>query len=373
MSEIKANISIPFPFCVQDLNDFHTFFNSIHYQLSLCVCIFGSITNILNLVVLTRKDLRTHINFILAGLAISDFLVMVIYIPYAVDYAFNINTKLERFTYSYALYVLIHATLSQTAHTISIFLTIFLALWRYVAVCHPHKKNFFMRKTFHIIAFSYIYSVFVNIPIYMSLKIKEFKVFDNSSTTEMTNETKTLYKVWPSEFIEHHEKAYLWVYSVIIKLLPCIALTYFSVQLIRALYEAKRRKAKLTGNVSMKLLSKKKQADRTTKMLVAVLLLFLITEFPQAIMGLLSALLHESFYHYCYQKLGDLMDFLALLNSSINFILYCTMSRQFRETFANIFLPKCLKQRISPERLIEMDSRGQVETIQETQTQMTQL
>lgn len=70
---------------------------------------------------------------------------------------------------------------------------------------------------------------------------------------------------------------------------------------------------------------------------------------------------------------GDLMDFLALLNSSINFILYCTMSRQFRETFANIFLPKCLKSRtrLPLDGLMEIDSRGQIETIQDTQ--MTQL
>jgi hypothetical protein len=70
------------------------------------------------------------------------------------------------------------------------------------------------------------------------------------------------------------------------------------------------------------------------------------------------------------------MDFLALLNSSINFILYCSMSRQFRETFANIFLPKCCLEKASSrssDGLIEMDSRGQIETIQDTQMTMTQL
>jgi hypothetical protein len=69
------------------------------------------------------------------------------------------------------------------------------------------------------------------------------------------------------------------------------------------------------------------------------------------------------------------MDFLALLNSSINFILYCTMSRQFRETFAKIFLPRCLvnQNRIGAGNgFVEMDSQGKhFETMQETQ--MTQL
>lgn len=36
------------------------------------------------------------------------------------------------------------------------------------------------------------------------------------------------------------------------------------------------------------------------------------------------------------------MDVLALINSSINFILYCSMSKQFRTTFTLLFRPKFL-------------------------------
>lgn len=39
---------------------------------------------------------------------------------------------------------------------------------------------------------------------------------------------------------------------------------------------------------------------------------------------------------------GELMDALALVNSAINFILYCAMSRQFRTTFAQLFRPRLL-------------------------------
>lgn len=39
---------------------------------------------------------------------------------------------------------------------------------------------------------------------------------------------------------------------------------------------------------------------------------------------------------------GELMDIFALVNSAINFILYCTMSRQFRATFAQLFRPRWL-------------------------------
>lgn len=80
--------------------------------------------------------------------------------------------------------------------------------------------------------------------------------------------------------------------------------------------------------------------DRTNRMLIAVLLLFLITEFPSGILVLLSGIIGDSFFEKVYSPLGELMDILALVNSSINFILYCTMSSIFRITFTNIFC-KC--------------------------------
>ncbi len=82
---------------------------------------------------------------------------------------------------------------------------------------------------------------------------------------------------------------------------------------------------------STKSLRHKHQTDRTTRMLVAVLVLFLVTEIPQGVMALLSGVLGRQFFTSCYTKgMGEILDLLALLNSAINFLLYCSMSRQFR-------------------------------------------
>ena len=99
-----------------------------------------------------------------------------------------------------------------------------------------------------------------------------------------------------------------------------------------------------------------KRTDRTTKMLVAVLLLFLITEFPQGILGLLSGVLGKCFFRTCYYLFGEVMDILALLNGAINFILYCSMSRQFRMTFAVLFKPNVLIKWTSPASQTEVQS-----------------
>lgn len=79
-----------------------------------------------------------------------------------------------------------------------------------------------------------------------------------------------------------------------------------------------------------------RKTNRTTRMLLVVVVLFLVTEFPQGVINLLSGVL-DHFVGEVYMALGDLLDILALINNGINFILYCTMSKQFRDTFVHCF------------------------------------
>ena len=74
--------------------------------------------------------------------------------------------------------------------------------------------------------------------------------------------------------------------------------------------------------------------------ILAVCILFMITELPQSIFILLSIIMGNNFYDDAYTPLGDLFDIIALVNNSITFLLYCLMSRIFRNTFWNIFFCK---------------------------------
>jgi len=101
-------------------------------------------------------------------------------------------------------------------------------------------------------------------------------------------------------------------------------------------------------------------------MLLAIVILFLITELPQGVSMILSSV-STQFTEGIYLNLGDLFDILALhtkslkairnytvekgvckfllvffdilalINSAVNFLLFCTMSRQFRKTFVAVF------------------------------------
>jgi len=80
-----------------------------------------------------------------------------------------------------------------------------------------------------------------------------------------------------------------------------------------------------------------RKTNRTTMMLILIVVLFLVTELPQGVINLLSGMLPAGFIHQIYMALGDLLDILALINNGINFILYCSMSKQFRDTFVSVF------------------------------------
>jgi hypothetical protein len=76
---------------------------------------------------------------------------------------------------------------------------------------------------------------------------------------------------------------------------------------------------------------------RVTLLLTVVCFFFVLTEFPQSVLAILSILLDDWFYNDVYLPLGDLMDMFALINNSFMFILYCSMSIEFRETLVCIF------------------------------------
>lgn len=177
-------------------------------------------------------------------------------------------------------------------------------------------------------------------PSFFMFSIQSIIIYEN-------NEYHRLYYLDLSELAKsRNELLYilnLWLYAVIIKLLPCIILIIISIALIKALHKTTKRQQKLQTstttltNRSIKLQKIRRKVDRSSHMLIAILFLFLLTEFPQCILGILSGILGRCFFKNCYHLFGEIMDILALFNGAINFILYCSMSKQFRLAFRELF------------------------------------
>ncbi|XP_043582984.1 G-protein coupled receptor dmsr-1-like [Bombus pyrosoma] len=340
-------------YCNGTVRDLALEYKNYHGYAALIVCLFGTLANMLNIIVLTRKDMVTApINRILTGLATADMLVMLEYIPFAI-YMYIVLPKRQIFPYGWAVFVLFHMHFTQLLHTISIAITLTLAVWRYIAIRFPQYNSWCTAARCKTALWSSFLAPFVACaPSYLVFGIRRQAVNENG-TLEIA------YTV-DADYSQHKDFFYqlnFWVLGVVVKLLPCVILTVISCWLIKALYRAKGRKQALksynqcknagtmgNGSVPRRPSKSEKRADRTTKMLVAVLLLFLVTEIPQGILGLLSGVLGDCFFRNCYHNFGEVMDILALLNGAINFILYCSMSRQFRTTFGHLFKPRIMKK-----------------------------
>lgn len=121
-------------YCDNAIRDLATQYKNYHGYAALMVCSFGTFTNMLNIIVLTRKDTKVApINRILTGLATADMLVMLEYVPFAI-YKYLVLPQRRIFPYGWAVFVLFHMHFTQLLHTISIALTLTLAVWRYIAI-----------------------------------------------------------------------------------------------------------------------------------------------------------------------------------------------------------------------------------------------
>lgn len=156
-----------------------------------------------------------------------------------------------------------------------------------------------MTRAKYAITATYITCAVFYIPNYISFTVSEFK----SAKGEI------IYDVIGRKILLLENIIYS-LFSVFIKFVPCVVLTVLSLGLIHVLNEAKKeRKVLQNGDVSGK---PQTEHHRTTKMLLAVVSLFLITNFPQGLIVLLSACLGTEFDRNVLVNLGDTMDVLSL-------------------------------------------------------------
>lgn len=311
-------------------------YKPIHGYLATVVCVFGIVANVLNIVVLTRPNMISSTNCILTGLAVSDGLTMLAYLPFALRFycLYGTQPSPERNTLAAVRYMLFFACFSVVVHTVSIWLTLTLAIFRYIVVKYPRHNltTCSLSRAKLAVILVYLVTIVVCIPNFVILIVKGHPVDENSPSTDI---------IWlvvfkqETEIDKHIHNLNFWIQAIVVKLVPCVGLTILSVLLVRTMHQAERNRRQLRGRADDPG-GRDRKTNRTTRMLLTVVVLFLLTEFPQGIISLLSGILPH-FVEEVYGPLGDIVDILALINNGINFILYCTMSKQFRDTFISVF------------------------------------
>lgn len=207
--------------------------------------------------------------------------------------------------------------------------TVSLAVFRYIFVCHHVIGNRLcsLNRAILTIIIIIIATILVCIPNYFLYQVVKLPNLNS-------------YWIMDSELVKKHDfykVSIFWFFGVIMKVAPCILLTLLSSMIILTMHQASKRRVRLLQQTRSSDHDVNHEHNRTTWMLVSVVLFFVITEMPQGILAMVSGL-NEHFFTTVYSNLGDVMDLLVLLNSAVNFVLYCIMSQQFRDTFKNLFV-----------------------------------
>jgi len=94
------------------------------------ICVFGIVGILLTLVVLSRKSMRTSTNCYLMALSVADLIFLVLLAS-----LFTHGTQHQ--SDSFHIYAVYAAVLTNVTLMASIWLTVLLAIERYVAICRP--------------------------------------------------------------------------------------------------------------------------------------------------------------------------------------------------------------------------------------------
>ncbi|WAR15110.1 DMSR1-like protein, partial [Mya arenaria] len=325
--------------CVEPHSSFYQSINAyahaywhVHPYISLIICVFGIITNIVNIYVLCKEKMRNSINCILTGIAISDIIIMADYIPFAIHFylATGLRDIEERYTYFWSTYLMVHSCLSNTTHTVSLWLAVVMSAIRYLFIRSRGRWNLTLSRTRLAIICVYLACIIVFIPNYTLTGLVAVVLPSNTTVYRMKSLSIYLGNSTTMNTIN------VWLFILIGKLVPCALICILGCMLLKTI----KKSVQLTESLKLTSCSRRMRAHRrTTVMLLAIMTMFIISELPAAILVLISVFVDNFFKDY-YLLFADTLDIVSLTNNAINFVMYCIMSRQFRDSLCET-LPFC--------------------------------
>ncbi|XP_076455500.1 uncharacterized protein LOC143290096 [Babylonia areolata] len=286
------------------------------------ICILGLCGNVLCIIVMSQRQMRSSTNVYLLSLAvsdgvklISDLLYFIVVLLYHVDSPSG--DKAFGCLYPYAHYIF------NCSLCVSAWLTVSVAFERYIYVCHPTKvKTYCNIARARTVSFTVFFSMSL-LAIPYAMRYRTVEVMNNRTgggtwTLEVT-------ELWQNRLFAD---IYTWVQNFLRSIIPLLILIALNVAIIYGM-----RRCRIGR-------SKSGRRHRITVMLIFVILIFLVCITPDAVM---STFLGMGYYEEAYLQRGirEITDLLLLLNSACNFVLYCIFNTIFWKNFVFLFCSRC--------------------------------
>ena len=303
-----------------------------------CVCLVGLLGNLLSFTVWSTERKSTTTNFMFRFLAVSDILFLAVVLVYSVlptlhGYS-GILPQYPRFLLTVLPYLW---PVLWTSKALTVWTVVFIAIDRCHAVCHPLQtlsKNKINRVKIGCVGLVLAVTLY-NIPHWFDIEPVDLP--DPCTNTSIRSAAYTALLTtnrW-------YNVLYITLGEVIMFFaIPLTILSYCTYKLTRTLRRAHQFRSQMTAQ---KHGVKQRISKSVTRMLVAIVVVFMICETPQfvyAIMyftatvdssgtvyGFLFEIADNFHYVKLYKSLGDLF---FTLNSGVNFFIYCIYGQRFR-------------------------------------------
>ena len=317
------------------------------------VIAFGIVGNVMNVCVLTQRWMRSSTNRYLTSLAVCDVLYLCFVLTLILDRLnSSLTTNRAFLIYKYHVGYPFANLWSNTG----VWVTLTFTIERYINVCYPiHGKRWCTpTRAKFVICFVFFAAAMFTFPCFFQYKIIEKR--DQGNETVHTRDD--------TDFGAHpiNTVGYTWLSQTLFTFLPIVLLSVFNCMLIRTVTKASKRRsemscvqASLVSNHegSSRLSRQQREQQKITIMLIAVVVVFLACQLPQAIANIYAQSQAEMSQPTRLRLLiiNNICNLLVAINASINFVLYSSLSRKFRRTFVYIFC-RNLRRNQPPVRFI---------------------
>lgn len=320
----------------------------INGYLSTALNLFTLVTNCLVCIVLLKRHMRgSPTNVLLIALSISTTLTGVWPIPCNVHfYVLGNYVEYVSCGWSIACDILVDY-LPTIFHTCSIWLTVALAVQRYIIVCHAKTSAATQWCTVQNVVRASVTILFAAcLP--HGIRFFERSHMTVTSPSRINDSVNVSACEWRLvDFVAHNENLYFGCYYffriVFINCLPCIVLVLLNAALVNTMKTAEARRKILLKYNRRSECRRLAESNATTLMLVTVVGVFLLVEFPMAILFVVL-IIDNTFDFGIFDETSSatatlVVNLLVQFSYLINFFIYCAMSRQFRKTFKSLFVP----------------------------------
>ena len=293
----------------------------IYNILGPIVCMFGMVTNVVNLIVLTQNELPESPYTQLTGLACTDFTALMLSFIYMM---FSKDSVAYEWKF-YDAYIFIGCV--NICTTSSVWITVQLTIERFLFVRHPlWAKDTCDRASAKV-------KILVTVAIAAVLNIPRFLVFKPEANAKIGGYYLASKPIRMTDFY----LAMNWIYSLVVHFIPLIILCIANFYLVYAVHQAGKQRQKLEIRNNREAAWQREQR-RLTITLISIVFLFIVCIIPSAFSDRPIAYamfggnktMKQFTASNFYFNLQYIANFLVWLELSLNFVLYLAFNGKFR-------------------------------------------